>query len=81
MPIPYDQWWETVGNHLDKIGAGAEMCSRHAAALPCRPNFRTLAESDLKRCETVLRRSLIEVRRAQAVYRWKLTEDEIPSSQ
>lgn len=74
MPIALDQWWGTVDHQLDLIEAGARMCARHAEALPARPVFRTLAEDDMRRCQTVLEQALIDVRKARAIYRKKPVE-------
>jgi hypothetical protein len=71
MPMPLDQWRQVVSAHLDMIGAGADICVRHAERLLVRPGFETLAEMDLKRAEAVLQEALTKVRLAQAIYRDK----------
>ena len=71
MRVPYEEWWEKVGDHLDKIGAGASMCASHAKALTVRPDFKTWAEDELDRCEAVLLEALRKVCEAKAIYREK----------
>ena len=68
--MPFLDWRKIDDSkRLGLIEAGADMCLRHAKALTARPPYETHAEDYLGRCERVLRRSLIDVRRAQALYR------------
>jgi hypothetical protein len=68
MPMPLDQWDHSVGYHLQMIEAGAEMCARHTERLPLRPDFRSLAEEEMRQCEAALLHALTNVRLALAAY-------------
>lgn len=76
MPMEIDEWRESVGSHLDKVWAGANMALTHVEALPIRPVFATLAEDELDRCEKVLSEALQTVRLAKAIYGNKPVEGE-----
>jgi hypothetical protein len=69
-----ETWRETVGHHLDMIGAGASMAARHAEQLPIRPGFETYAEDDLRLCEVALTDALLRIQMARAIYNSKEIE-------
>jgi hypothetical protein len=73
--MPFLDWKELEDrNRLAFIEAGATMCLRHAQALTTRPAYETIAQDNLARCAKALRRALIDVRRAQAIYARKRAE-------
>jgi hypothetical protein len=59
---------ERARHHLTYIGAGAEMASRHARALPFRPPFQTAAVDELRDAEQALEEALQKVREAMREY-------------
>lgn len=69
-----DDRWFKIGQHLDKIEAGASMCEHHAKMLAARPDFETAAEIELDLVTMALRHALARVERAQAIYREKEIE-------
>jgi hypothetical protein len=69
-----EQWCHEVDSHLDKIEAGAEMCSRHVKQLPLQPAFYSLAEFHLRHTEDVLKIALAKVQAARKAYQNKPIE-------
>lgn len=65
------QWDKDVRPHLHLIEAGAEMAARHVRMLPVRPNFESIAESDLAEARTVLQNALARIIAAQATFQSK----------
>jgi len=63
-----EDWDKNVSHHLQFIEAGAAMAARHAAALPVRPGFETLAEDELRRARETLQDALTKVIIAQNIY-------------
>lgn len=70
-------WDQKVKPHLDFIMAGAEMAARHARALPCKADFKTLAEDELAQTRFVLEAALLDVIAAQTTYHSKPTESSL----
>lgn len=68
----YDQ---TVKPHLVYIEAGASMAARHAAQLPCKPDFTTHAQDELAETRKVLEAALRNIVTAQEVYAGKPLEN------
>lgn len=73
MTMRDDRWFQ-IGQHLDKIEAGAAMCDHHAKMLAKRPDFETAAAIELDLCAMALRAALARVEHAQAIYREKEIE-------
>ena len=55
-------------HHLLYLGAGAEMASRHARALPFRLPYKTAAQDELEDAEKALEVALQKVREAMVEY-------------
>jgi len=69
-----EDWGKNVSHHLQFIEAGASMAARHAAALPIRPGFETLAEDELQKARETLQDALTKVIIAQNTYQAKPLE-------
>lgn len=63
-----EEWRKHVDSHLQFIEAGSKMTARHAAMLPGKPVWESLAENDLAKARAVLETALAEVTSAQAIY-------------
>lgn len=75
MKLTWEEWQADMHHRLDLIASGADMCALHASRLPLRPDFETIAEADMKRCEAVLEAALARVRVALKTYRAKPVEE------
>lgn len=69
-------WDQAVKPHLTFIEAGSSMAARHAAMLPCRAVFETLAQHELAQARGVLEASLKNIIAAQAIYASKPVEND-----
>lgn len=69
-------WDVKIKPHLQFISAGAEMTARHARALPCKPDFKTIAQEDLAEARRVLEAALGNIIAAQAIYANRPKENE-----
>lgn len=67
-------WDQAVRPHLTFIEAGSAMAARHAAMLPCKAVFETLAQHELAQARGVLEASLKNIIAAQAQYENKPSE-------
>jgi len=63
-----EDWDKNVSHHLQFIEAGASMAARHAAALPVRPGFETLAEDELDKAFKSLAKALDQIITARKAY-------------
>lgn len=70
------EWDQKVSPHLQLIEAGSKMVVRHAAALPCKAEFETLAENELSSARAALESALQNVIAAQTVYVSKPKEND-----
>lgn len=68
------QWDKEVRPHLHFIESGAAMAARHARLLPAKPDFETIAESELAEARTILQNALEQIVKAQAVYQSKTAD-------
>lgn len=66
-----EDWDSKVRPHLNFISAGADMAARHARQLPCRLDWRTLADDELAEARKVLEAALAKIVAAQAQYEAK----------
>jgi hypothetical protein len=71
MKMPLEQWWAEMTPHLDKIECAADICVKHAKALPLQPDFETRAEIGLHEAEAILFGALTKVRGALIALRRK----------
>ena len=58
MKLTMEEWDAQMGHHLEFIKAGAEMVWRHTKALNMRPEFQTMAESQIDDAMTLLVKAL-----------------------
>lgn len=70
-------WDLKIKPHLDFIGAGASMATRHARALVCKPDFETLVQDELAEARKVLEGALQSIIAAQSIYENKQRESEL----
>lgn len=74
MTLSLERWDYLVGQHLQGISAGAEMCERHAHQMAFRPDFETLALDDLERAEKTIAAALEKIRNGIRIYRELATD-------
>jgi hypothetical protein len=71
-----EDWDVKVKPHLEFISAGAAMTARHARALPCKPDFPTIAQDDLTEALAALEAAMQNVRAALDAYASKPKESD-----
>ena len=64
MPMTLEEFNQGMGHHLRMISTCAQQIKTHAEAMMMRPDFESMAEDDLARCEVVLAQALGRVRHA-----------------
>lgn len=71
MPMTLEEFDAGVGHHLREISTSARYIVAHANAMLARPDFGSIGEDELVRCENVLAQALGRIRHAAETIRSK----------